>query len=72
MPVESTPIAEIVPETEEEDLLGTVSGYDPGYDPGEYTVDEVLEHLRSNPDQLSTVVELERTGRGRKGILELA
>jgi hypothetical protein len=41
-----------------------------GYDPGEDTVDAVLDHLSKHPEDRDAVLEAERAGKARKGILE--
>lgn len=43
---------------------------DTGFDPGEHTVAEVLEHLDDNPDDRDGVLEAEVSGKARKGVLE--
>ena len=40
-----------------------------GFDPGEHTVDEVLQYLEDNPDEVDTVLDLESEGKARKGVL---
>lgn len=40
------------------------------YDPGYHTVVEVNEYLASHPDEREQVLEAERNGKARKGILE--
>ena len=39
------------------------------FDPGEHTVDEVLQYLEDNPDEVDTVLDLESEGKARKGVL---
>ena len=39
------------------------------YDPGEHNVDAVLEYMDEHPEQRDEVLAMERSGRGRKGIL---
>ena len=43
---------------------------DDGYDPADYSVDEVNEYIRENPEYAAEIAELERSGKGRKGILD--
>lgn len=45
---------------------------DTDFDPGDHTVAEVLEHLEENPADVEAVLESERAGKARKGILEAA
>lgn len=40
----------------------------PGYDPAEYTVDEVHAYLADHPDEADAVIAAERAGKARKGI----
>jgi hypothetical protein len=41
-----------------------------GFDPSEHTVAEVVEHLDANPDDAARVLEVEQSGKARKGVLE--
>lgn len=50
----------------DEDLIGDVTDFDPG----QHTVDEVQEHLKGASEaERSRVLDLERDGKGRSGIL---
>jgi hypothetical protein len=40
------------------------------FDPGEYTVAEVIEHLDANPNDAARILEAEQSGKARKGVLE--
>lgn len=53
-PAEDTPA--------EDDTVG-------GYEPSDFTVDEVNTYLADNPDQVDTILERERGGKARVGIL---
>lgn len=61
----SGPIEDVeVPEEPTEDLL------EDSFDPADHTVDEILEYLSdADPDEVSRVVEAERTGKNRKTIV---
>jgi hypothetical protein len=39
------------------------------FDPSEHTVEEVLEHIKANPDDERRVLRAERRGQGRVGIV---
>jgi hypothetical protein len=41
-----------------------------GYDPADYTVEEVLAYVAEHPDEAADVVVLEADGKNRKGIVE--
>lgn len=40
-----------------------------GFDPSEHTVDEVNAYVEEHPDELDSVLELERAGKARVGVL---
>lgn len=42
------------------------------FDVSKATVAQVVAHVEQHPEQLAAVVEAERAGRGRKGILALS
>lgn len=66
-PADSTGEGESGPETGDEDLIGATTT---DFDPGEHTVDEVQAHLKDASDaERARVLELERDGKGRSGIL---
>lgn len=41
------------------------------FDPSEHTLAEVLDYLKENPDDKDLIIEAEKTGKNRKGIVEL-
>jgi|KBSMisStandDraft_5_1062788.scaffolds.fasta_scaffold146133_2 hypothetical protein len=43
---------------------------DDGYDPADYSVEEVNDYVRDNPEYAAEIASLERAGKGRKGILD--
>ena len=56
----STPEPEPEPDPEPEP--------EPAYDPSQYGVEAVNQHLAENPDQRDAVIAAERAGKNRKGI----
>lgn len=45
---------------------------DTPFDPGEHTISQVLSHLDEHPEDLDSVIALERSGKQRVTILDLA
>jgi hypothetical protein len=43
---------------------------DDGYDPADYSVDEVNDYVRDNPEYADDILALEKQGKNRKGITE--
>jgi hypothetical protein len=40
------------------------------FDPTEYKVAEVVEHIEAHPDEAARILEAEQAGKARKGVLE--
>ncbi len=51
---------------------GTAEGGEPDglFDPSEVNAPEVHEYLKAHPEEVARVIELERAGRNRKGIVD--
>jgi hypothetical protein len=45
---------------------------DQTYEPGQYTVEEVIAYLEANPDKVETVKALEASGQNRTGIAKFS
>jgi len=65
-PVQALGATEDTPEAEGgDDSTSTSTSTSTAYDPGDYTVSQVVDHVKANPDQLEAILTEEKAGQNR-------